>query len=51
MRERSALKSPMPSTPSTTASPVDHELLEAILQRRLDDPRISVGPIVAASAR
>jgi hypothetical protein len=28
---------------------IDHELLESILQRRFDDPRIAVGPIIATS--
>ena len=28
---------------------VDHELLHAVLARRFDDPRIAVGPIVAAA--
>jgi DNA invertase Pin-like site-specific DNA recombinase len=28
---------------------VDHELLESILQRRLDNSRIAIGPVIAAA--
>jgi hypothetical protein len=47
-RECSALKSGMPSTPSTTASP-SMTMPDTVLQRGFDDPRIAVGPVVAAS--
>jgi hypothetical protein len=37
---------PIPVWPVGMA--IDHELVVAVLQRRLDDPRIAVGPVVAA---
>jgi hypothetical protein len=35
--------------PENDGGAVDYELLHPVLQRRLDDPRIASGPVVAAS--
>ena len=42
-------KSDTPSTPSSTASPSMTNELERFLQRRLDDQRIAIGPVVAVA--
>ena len=45
--ECSALKSGMPSTPKDDSLAVDDELLLAVLEGCLDNPRISLGPVMA----
>ena len=39
----------MPSTPRITALAIEDELLLPVLQRGLDNPGISLGPVVAAT--